>query len=95
MTLFKTGVRYSGRIGDVKVVLLPSIQPGHHYIRILSWDGDKPLVNVVPTPVFSDYIPTFLRHKGFDVDQIQWWEYLDPNAGDRHNTKSAAVNILY
>jgi hypothetical protein len=93
MTHFNSGARYSGRIGDVIVVLLPSTQAGHHYIRFVSWDGDKPKVDVVPTPVFSDYIPTLLRHKGFDVDQTQWREHTD--IGDRHNTRSATDNKPY
>ena len=80
MTHFKTGARYSGRIGDVMVVLLPSMQSGHHYVRLVSWEGDKPHVSVVPTPVFSDYIPTFLRDKGFDVKQARWREYRDVSA---------------
>jgi hypothetical protein len=80
MTQFETGTRYAGRIGDVVVVLLPSMQPGHHYVRLVSWDGDKPNVSVVPTPVFSDYIPTLLRDKGFDVKQAQWREYRDAAA---------------
>ena len=71
MTHFKTGAMYSGRIGEVIAVLLPSIQPGHHHVRLVSWNGNKPWVDIAPTPVFSDYIPTLLRDKGFDVSQAR------------------------
>ena len=80
MTHFKTGAKYSGRIGDVIAVLLPSMQPAHHYVRLVSWNGNETHVDIVPTPVFSDDIPAFLRDKGFDVNQARWREYMDAAA---------------
>ena len=80
MTHFETGTRYLGKVGNIIAVLLPSIQPGHHYVRLVSWDGDVPRTENIPYPVFSDYVPTLLRHKGFDVDHARWREYKDVGA---------------
>ena len=77
MTHFETGTRYFGKVGNLIAVLLPSDQPGHHYVRLVSWDGDTPHTENIPYPVFSDYVPALLQHKGFDVDQAQWREYKD------------------
>ena len=77
MTQFKSGARYSGKIDNLIVVLLPSMHPGHHYVRLVSWNNDNPRVDVTPNPVFSDYVSTLLRQKGFDVDRAHWREYKD------------------
>ena len=80
MTHFETGTRYSGKIGNAVAVLLPSMEPGHHYIRLISWNGDAWQTENIPHPVFSDYVPTLLRQKGFDVEQAEWREYKELNA---------------
>lgn len=80
MINFKTDSRYSGKIGNVIAVLLPSLEPCHHYVRLISWDGDICHAENIPNPIFSDYIPTFLQQKGFNVDQAEWLEYKDLHA---------------
>jgi hypothetical protein len=75
MTHFEASTRYLGKIDNLIAVLLPSIQPGHHHVRLVSWDGEAPRTEYIPYPIFSDYVPAFLRHKGFDVEQAQWRVY--------------------
>ena len=75
MTHFEAGTRYLGKIDNLIAVLLPSIQPGHHHVRLVSWDGEAPCTEYIAFPVFSDYVPAFLRQKGFDVEQAQWRAY--------------------
>lgn len=91
MTHFETGTKYLGRIGNLIAVLLPSIQPGHHHVRLVSWDGDAPRTEIIPYPVFSDYIPALLRKKGFDVHQARWREYKDVSAEKHQEPKLATI----
>ncbi|MEJ2567253.1 MAG: hypothetical protein P8141_15100 [Gammaproteobacteria bacterium] len=90
MTHFYTGTRYCGQIGDLIAVLLPSMQPGHHYVRLVSWEDDTPRTEDLPYPVFSDYVPTLLRQRGFDVDRARWREYKDVGAVKWQEGKLAA-----
>jgi hypothetical protein len=75
MTHFKTGAGYRGKIGNIEAVLVPSMQPGHHWVKLVTEAGEAARVKEVLHLVFSDYVPALLRQKGFDVDLAQWCEY--------------------